>query len=47
VELQGVHSPLQLLNSKNLLSKNKTDHVQLTGSTTIKNAGARSVMKSF
>jgi hypothetical protein len=29
VQLQGVHSPLQLLNSKNLLSQNKIDHIQL------------------
>jgi hypothetical protein len=29
VELQGVHSPLARLNSKNLLSQNKTDSVQL------------------
>jgi predicted GIY-YIG superfamily endonuclease len=28
VELQDVHSPLQLLNYKNLLSQNKTDHIQ-------------------
>jgi hypothetical protein len=30
VELQNVHSPLPLLNSKNLLSQNKTDHMQLS-----------------
>jgi hypothetical protein len=29
VELQGVYSPLPLLNSENLLSQNKTDHLQL------------------
>jgi hypothetical protein len=29
VELQGVHSPLLLLNCKNLLSQNETDHTQL------------------
>jgi hypothetical protein len=29
VELQGVHSPVSLLISKNLFSQNKTDHIQL------------------
>jgi hypothetical protein len=29
VELQGVHLPLLLLNSKSLLSQNKTDHIRL------------------
>jgi hypothetical protein len=29
VELQSVHSPLPLLNYKNLLSQNKTDPIQL------------------
>jgi hypothetical protein len=31
LELLGVYSPLPLLNSKNLLSQNKTDHIQLNG----------------
>jgi hypothetical protein len=29
VELQGVHSPLPLLNSKNILSQNKIDYIHL------------------
>jgi hypothetical protein len=39
VELQGVQSPLPLFNSKNLLTQNKTDHINSAGSTAYQKYG--------
>jgi hypothetical protein len=45
LELQCVHSPLSLLNSKNLLTQNKSDHLQLSWFLYLKNTEAGNVME--